>query len=306
MSTEIEDPLRVSENRFRLIVDAIPILVCSLTAQWEVELVNQPLLDYFGKTLDELKNWSSIGVVHSDDLEAVIAQSRHSAATGEPYNTEHRLRRYDGEFRWFQVSGVPLRNPQGQIVQWYLLLTDIEDRRRAEEALRSSERSLSSILDVIPELAWSTRPDGFVERLNQRWLDYTGMTANEANGFNWTVALHPDDISGLVEYCKFLLASGEPGQSEARLRRCDGVYRWFLFRAAPVKDESGSIIRWFGQNIGRGTGFHKEETMTTAVALEDRRQTAAEIRATLASQQKRRNRAIRQRYWSILWYGVTS
>jgi PAS domain S-box-containing protein len=244
-----EESLRASENSFRHIVDTIPVLVCTLTAQWELELVNQPLLDYFGKTLDELKNWASIGVVHPDDLEAVIAQTRHSAETGEPYNVEHRCRRYDGVYRRFEVRGVPLRNSQGQIVHWCLLLTDIEDRRRAEEALRSSERSLNSIISIIPELAWSTRPDGFVEYLNQRWLDYTGMSAEEAYGWNWSVALHPDDKGGIVEYWKTLMASGEAGQYEARLRRFDGIYRWFLFRAAPVKDESGNILRWYGQNI---------------------------------------------------------
>jgi PAS domain S-box-containing protein len=252
------------ENSFRLIVDAIPVLVCTLTPQWGVELVNQPLLDYFGKTLDELKNWASIGLVHPDDLDTVKVQSRHSAETGEPYSVEHRCRRHDGVFRWFQVRGFPLRNPQGQIVQWYVLLTDIEDRRRAEEALRSSERSLNSIIDAVPELAWSTRPDGFVEFLNHRWLNYTGLTAEDAHGWNWVVALHPADKDGLIEYWKTLMVSGEPGQYEARLRRFDGAYRWFLFRALPLKDESGHILRWFGQNIDIEDRKRAEEALNRA------------------------------------------
>jgi PAS domain S-box-containing protein len=237
------------EKSFRTLLDTLPIFVCTLTPKWEVELVNQPLLDYFGKTLEELKNWASIGMVHPDDFEYVLAQIRHSAETGEPYSVEHRCRRHDGVFRWLEARGFPLRNPDGEIVQWYLMLVDIEDRRRAEDALRSTEMKLNSIFNSIPELAWSTRPDGFVEFLNQRWLDYTGMSAEDAHGWQWAVALHPEDRPALTEYWTTLMESGEAGQHEARLRRFDGEYRWFLFRAVPIKDETGNIVRWFGQNI---------------------------------------------------------
>lgn len=121
-----------------------------------------------GVTLDELKNWVSIGVVHPDDLEAVIAQTSHSVETGEPFDFEHCCRRFDGVFRRLQARGIPFRNPQGQIERWYALLTDMEDQRRAEEALRTNERSLNLIINTIPELAWSANSDGFVDFLNQR------------------------------------------------------------------------------------------------------------------------------------------
>jgi PAS domain S-box-containing protein len=241
--------LRASDSGVRQIVDASPVLACSLTAQLEVEFVSQSLLDYFGKTLDELKNWTSIGVVHPNDLEAVIAQIHHSAETGESFDFENRCRRYDGVFRWLQARGLPLRNPQGKIERWYVLLIDIEDKRQAEDALRKTEHSLKLIINTIPELAWSTEPDGSVDFLNQRWLDYTGFTSEQALGWNWATALHPDDIGGLTEYWKTIMATGVSGEYEARLRRFDGVYRWFLFRAEPVKDESGKVLKWYGQNI---------------------------------------------------------
>jgi PAS domain S-box-containing protein len=246
---KLDGALLANDGGFRQIIDTNPVLACSLTAQLEVELITQPLLDYFGKTLDELKNWASIGVVHPDDLEAVIAQMRHSAVTGEPYNVEHRCRRYDGVYRWFQVHAVPLRNSQGQIERWYALLIGIEDKRQVEEALRASERSLNLAINTIPELAWSTGPDGSVDFLNQRWLDYTGFTTEQALGWNWANALHADDIGGLTEYWSAIMASGMAGEYEARLRRFDGIYRWFLFRVVPAKDESGNVIKWYGQNI---------------------------------------------------------
>src|ERR1700679_4396295 len=86
---------RAKDNGVRQIVDATPVLACTLNAHFELELVTRSLLDYFGQTLDELKNWASIGVVHRDDLEAVIAETSHSAETGEPFDLEYRCRRYD-------------------------------------------------------------------------------------------------------------------------------------------------------------------------------------------------------------------
>ena len=241
--------LRANDGGVRHIADAIPVLASTLNGQFEVELATPALLDYFGITLDELKSWTSIGVVHPDDLEAVIAKTNHSAATGEPFDLEYRCRRFDGVFRTLQVRGIPFRNPQGQIERWYALLTDVEDQRQAEEALRTSERSLNLIINTIPELAWSAGPDGSVDFLNQRWLDYTGCTAEQALGWNWVSALHPDEIDDLTKYWKTIMASKSPGEYEARLRRFDGVYRWFLFRSVPVKDDSGNVIKWYGQNI---------------------------------------------------------
>jgi PAS domain S-box-containing protein len=240
--------LGTNDSGVRQIADAMPVLASTLNARCEVELATPALLNYFGITLDELKNWATIGVVHPDDLEAVIAKTSHSADTGEPFDFEHRCRRFDGVFRRLQARGIPFRNPQGQIERWCALLTDVEDQRQAEEALRTSERSLNLIINTIPELAWSADSDGTIDFLNQRWLNYTGFSADQALGWKWMNALHPDEIGGLTAHWKSIMMSKTPGEIEARLRRFDGVYRWFLFRAVPVKDESGRVIKWYGLN----------------------------------------------------------
>src|SRR6202047_4462434 len=103
-------------------------------------------------------------------------------------------------------------------------------------------------VDAVPTLAWAARPDGSAEFLNRRWLDYAGLSMEEASGWGWTVALHPEDRDRLMDYWRHLLASGEAGEIEARLRRYDGEYRWFLFRAEPVRDNHGSILKWYGAN----------------------------------------------------------
>jgi len=104
------------------------------------------------------------------------------------------------------------------------------------------------VVDTIPTLAWSARADGSADFFNQRWLDYTGLSAEQARDWGWTVALHSNDLRGLVDYWRSVLASGEPGEIEGRLRRFDGVYRWFLFRATPSFDNDGTVVKWFGTN----------------------------------------------------------
>jgi formate hydrogenlyase transcriptional activator len=117
-----------------------------------------------------------------------------------------------------------------------------------DDGRQESEDQLRMMIDTMPTLAWSCRPDGTTEFFNQRWLDYTGLSFAEALGSGWKGPIHPDDLGKLMDTWQDLLASGEPGEEEARLRRFDGAYRWFLFRAVPVRDERGRIVRWYGTN----------------------------------------------------------
>ena len=114
--------------------------------------------------------------------------------------------------------------------------------------MAQSEDQLQTIIDTIPALAWAARPGGSVEFFNRRWLDYTGLSAEQARDWNWAIAIHPDDLNRLTDYWRSILDSGEPGEIEARLRRFDGEYRWFLFRASPLRDQSGKVIKWYGTN----------------------------------------------------------
>jgi formate hydrogenlyase transcriptional activator len=113
-------------------------------------------------------------------------------------------------------------------------------------AATATNAQLRRIIDTIPVLAWCNLPDGSNEFLNQRWQEYTGLSQAEASGWGWKVTFHPDDLDPLLERWRSLLMSGEPGEIEARLRRHDGVYRWFLIRVEPLRDERGNIVRWYG------------------------------------------------------------
>jgi len=243
-----EESLRERERESRLILDSIPGLVALLTATGDVEVVNRQVLEYFGQTLEDLRQWGTNDTIHPEDLPHVIEVFRRSISSGNPYEIVQRFRRSDGVYRWFANSGFPLRDTNGHIVRWCVLLTDIDERKRAEDALRASERNLKLIIDTIPALAWSARPDGSAEFFSQHYLDFMGLSADQASDWGWTAAVHPDDLNALAATWQRIMASEELGEAEARLRRQDGEYRWFLFRANPLRDEKGNIVKWYGIN----------------------------------------------------------
>ena len=117
---------------------------------------------------------------------------------------------------------------------------------RALGELKNSEKKLRQVIDTIPTLAWCNLPDGSNEFLNKRWHEYTGLSPEESHGWGWQTAIHPADRAPLTEKWGGLLVTGEPGEMEARLRRHDGVFRWFLMRVEPLRDETGKIVRWCG------------------------------------------------------------
>ena len=128
------------------------------------------------------------------------------------------------------------------------LKKEVAERTRAETALRASEQNLKLTVDTIPALVWSARPDGTAEFFNQHYLDYLGLSAEHAQDWGWTRAIHPDDLDRLAGAWQAIAASGQPGEAEGRLRRFDGEYRWFLLRANPLRDEDGNIVNWHGIN----------------------------------------------------------
>ena len=243
----VEDGFRQSEERLRLVLDSIGAHVMVTTSEGKLEFVNQPSLDYFGKTLEELKRWlTSNVIIHPDERASAIAVWRRSVETGVSYDVDNRFRRSDGVYRWFHVRGRPQRDAQGSIVRWYALLTDIDERKKAEQKLEAQEMELQQILDFAPQLIavyGSNR-----ERLyaNRAWLDYTGLSLEEWRQTQATGAfLHPDDRARERDYFDRALSRGSAYELELRLRKGDGSYCWFLARSNPVRDDEGKITRWY-------------------------------------------------------------
>jgi formate hydrogenlyase transcriptional activator len=243
--TATDDAVVHDDETFRLTVSRIPAFVSTLTANGAIEFVNEPVLKYFGRTLDELRNWAGSDVVHPDDLPKVLATLHVSIETGEPSEVELRLRRADGVYRWFLLRRAPHREDAGDVVRWYTVHTDIDDRKRAEDASRASEENLRQMLDSTPQII--VLVSARRERLyaNRFALAYFGVSLEEWCKSSFLTELHPDDVDrvkGLVDR-----AAAHPADCEwdGRLRKGDGTYRWFLVRYNPLRDDQGQVIRWY-------------------------------------------------------------
>ena len=242
-SVRARERLRDTEHHLRLILDTIPGLVSTATPDGEIEFANRQMLDYFGVTLQELEEWRR--VVHPDDLSMLVASWRHSVATGEPFIREYRIRRADGAYRWFHSHVVAASEPDGTITRWYNLLTDIDDRKQAEERLQSSEGRLRTIVDSIPALVAIVAPSGEIELVNRGVLDYFGRTLEELQHWRMSDSVHPEDLPSVVERWQHAIDTGEPPEWEHRLRRADGTYRWFLLRGSPWQEGHDALTRWY-------------------------------------------------------------
>jgi PAS domain S-box-containing protein len=403
----------------RLVVDMIPTLAWSARPDGSAEFLNRRWLDYTGLSAEEASDWGWAAALHTEDRDRLLDFWRRLLASGEAGEIEARLRRYDGEYRWFLFRIEPVRDNRGEIFKWYGANTDIEDRKRAEallaaekrtlemiasgacladilerlcetidaqasnikssvmlmdadgmhlrqaagprvpegwieaitplkigpaigscgsaaflkrrvivsdiatdplwadyrdaalsyglraawsqpllsknqqvlgtfgmyyadprtptetdlrliegaghiaviaiegeqsqealrsafEEIRNSEKKLRKIIDTIPTLAWCSLPDGTGIFWNRRWHEYTGLSLEVVRGWGWQKAIHPEDLKEITDKWLGFLATGQAGEVEGRLRRFDGVYRWFLFRAEPLRDESGNIVNWYG------------------------------------------------------------
>jgi PAS domain S-box-containing protein len=134
-------------------------------------------------------------------------------------------------------------------------------RRSGSNRLKNNSRL---VLDTIPVLITSSRPDGYHDFLNQRWLNYVGRSLEDLRGWGWTGTIHPVDVEGTVDKWRATLASVEPFSHEARMRRADGVYRWMLLCAVPLGDRHGNIVKWYGANIDIEDRKRTEEALRSS------------------------------------------
>jgi PAS domain S-box-containing protein len=183
---------------------------------------------------------------HPDDLPGVMEEVQRSARTMTPWHAEFRYFHPVKGLRWIEGTSIPTREEDGSLL-WHGFVADVTERRRASEALRRSEQELRHLADAMPQLVWTNQPDGRIDYYNRNWCEYSGMTVADGQDEGWTRALHPDDVAETLERWRRSLATGEPYETEQRLRSArDGTYRWFLTRAVPVRDGDGRIVRWFG------------------------------------------------------------
>src|SRR5713101_1140673 len=242
-----EEKIRQSERELRQVLDFAPLLVGVAKPDRTRIYANQATLDYYGITLEDWRSCHPHRLCHPEDYDRMTSETQSKFLSGTPYETEGRLPRKDGEYRWFLLRYNPVRDEQGRVIHWYVAATDIEERRQAEDKIRQSEMELRQILDFAPQCVAVLGPDRDRTRLytNQTMLDYFGFTLEEWRSSDRRKYYHPDDWERLTRETQSKFLSGLPHEYEARFLRKDGEYRWFLFRWNPLRDEQGRVTRWY-------------------------------------------------------------
>ncbi len=203
-------------------------------------------------------------------------------ATGRVWTGEVCNRAKDGAIYWMDTTIVPFLNDEGKPYQYIAIRSDITARKIAEEKLHESEEGFRQLADAMPQMVWTSKPDGWIDYYNQRWFDYTGMTLEAAQGWGWAPVLHPDDLQNCLDIWSETVRTGKPYEIEYRFKRAsDGAYRWHLGRASAVRDDEGRIIKWFGTCTDIDDQKRVEEALlSTRTELEER---VAQRTAALAS-----------------------
>jgi PAS domain S-box-containing protein len=256
--SDADEAYNVIEERLRLIIDTIPTIVWSKLPDGSADFLNRNFREYTGLSTEGGMGRGWMSAFHPDDR--LMEKWPAAMAAGKPFQTEARLRGTDGRYRWFLIRAMPLQDEQGNIVKWYGLTCDIEDLKKAEDRIRLA-------INTIPTMVWTIQADGTIDFVNQRSLDYSGLTLEEQLA-DPTRTLHPEDLPRVMKKWLADLGAGEASEDEMRMRRADGEYRWFLIRTVPLRNGYGKVVKWYG----------------VAIDIEDRKRVEEALRATESEQ----------------------
>ncbi|MBW9116826.1 PAS domain-containing protein [Rhizobium cauense] len=223
---------------------------------------------------------------HPEDYVTMLERRKSSIAEGSNYYLEHRVRRPDGLFRWFLTRTTVAKDDEGNVVKRYLTSIDIDDRKKAEEALAARERELQLLIDTVPTPIWSLTPDGSISYLNRRFEADFGRTVDgaELQPMGWN-EVHPDEKQTAMESLAHSLQTGEPYAMRYRRHTHSGVYRWVDVRAEPLRDEDGRIVRWYGATIDIDDEIRAQEALNAArerLSRASQLATVSELSASIA------------------------
>src|SRR6185503_14866766 len=186
--------------------------------------------------------------LHPADFDRALDTYHAAFDARRPYEMEFRLQRDDGAWRWLLERGTPNFGPDGQFEGYIGTCIDITEHRETVEQLRESRARFKTLAESLPQMIWTCLRDGYTDYLSRQWLDYTGRSESQQLGAGWLEQVHPDDrVKVQMEWAR-VVGGGDTFDITFRIRRFDGVYRWFKTRAVPLRDPAGRILKWFGSN----------------------------------------------------------
>lgn len=255
-----------SAEEFQLLADNIPALCWIARGDGYIYWYNRRWHEYCGSTPQAMEGWGWQDVHDPIELPHVMEKWTKSIETGEPFEMIFPLRGADGIFRRFLTRIVPVIGKDDKIVRWLGTNAEFESQMNIEAALAVSEAKLRVLSDALPQMVWSTLPDGFHDYYNARWYEFTGVPYGSTDGEGWNDLFHPDDQERAWARWRHSLETGEDYEIEYRLKHHSGKYCWTLGRALPVRDSKGEIIRW----IGTCTDIHESKLIAEQTEIMSR------------------------------------
>jgi two-component system sensor histidine kinase/response regulator len=243
-----EEAMRETEERFRQLVENIHEVFWMTDVRGERMLYVSPgYAEIYGRTCQSLyeRPASRIESIHPDDRDRVIKQMENRR-DGLFIDLEFRVIRPDSSIRWVRNRAFPIKDENGHLSRIAGLMEDITDRKRVEGELRESEQRWRSITEALPQLVWTARPDGYVDYQSTQFGEYFGIPEDKMLGWQWLELLHPDDRERTRLAWQAAIEQDSDYDLEVRLRRFDGVYRWFKTRGVRIRDSEGTVLKWFG------------------------------------------------------------
>lgn len=240
-----EEKLRESEEKYRALVEVSSEAIF-INQRNRITYLNRAALQLFGaETPEQVIGKTPFEVFHPDIHQTIKDRiERMFKSEMVAPILEEKIVRLDGTVVDVEVTATSFRIQGELVIQ--VILRDITERKRAEAALVASEKEFRLLAEAMPQIVWITQPDGWNIYFNQQWTDYTGMTMEESLGHGWNKPFHPDDQHRAWDAWQNAVKTHGKYSLECRLRRSDGVYRWWLIRGVPVMDENGQVAKWFG------------------------------------------------------------
>jgi len=243
-----EAALRESEQRFRSTANSAPVLIWMSGHDKRSVWFNQRWLDFVGRDMEQELGDGWCDNLHPADFDRALDTYHAAFDARRPYEMEYRLQREDGAWRWLLERGTPNLGPTGEFEGYIGTCIDITEHRETVEQLRENRARFKTLAESLPQMIWTCLRDGYCDYLSRQWLDYTGRSEAQQLGRGYLEQVHPDDrVKVHMEWAR-VIGTGDNFDMSFRIRRFDGVYRWFKTRAVPLRDPAGRILKWFGSN----------------------------------------------------------
>jgi PAS domain S-box-containing protein len=248
---EVLKLLGESQERFRMLTEAIPNMVWTAHTGGQVDYANKRFFEFTGTSATENDGFSWQEVVHPDDLPALLKRGEQSGNSGRAFEFEARYRSRTGQYRWQLIRALPMEMTDGN-TKWFGTCTDIDDQKRIETELREAEARLRGLAEAIPQIVWTAAASGEITFFNHRWFEYTRLSLGQSLSGGWQLLIHPEDLAVYMSEWNRALVSGDTFECKFRLKRAVGVrgkgggYRDHLCRAVVLRDSSGQLVEWFG------------------------------------------------------------